>query len=226
MATIFWIILISASVFYVYQRTSRSSPLKSLPRNQNVELIKVLLSLEGQPLNELFRLYSDEFGQSAARYARQTYQKWKAGEVRPNRQTFNRLLINLPKIMSFDLKCEILRKLKEAYCSKDSYQLTVYTDDWKDKLTPLINGIIDRSYTAELPKPIAERLRWLSENEMHVAGAILAESQAEESRNAAAQLQQEIFNIERLLADVKGKKKITQTLKFPYGIITLKIKRR
>src|SRR5215217_664385 len=80
-------------------------PIFSLNRRQkfhNAELVKTLLSLEEESLEKLFKLYKAEFGEGAAGYARRTYKKWKAGEVRPNRQTFNRFLVYLPKVMSYD----------------------------------------------------------------------------------------------------------------------------
>ena len=226
MAYIISAILLGAVLICVYKIIFPSRPLKSPPRFQNAELVKVLLGLEEKQLNDLFELYEDEFGRSAARYARRTYHKWKAGEVRPNRQTFNRFLVHLPEVMSFDLKCEVLRKLREAYCVKDNYQLTVYTDDWKEVLTPLIANIIDKAYTAEIPKQIERRLRWLSGDEMDIAHAILAGSQARESENTISLLQQEIFNIEQMLINSGGTRKVTHELKLPYGTITLKIKRR
>lgn len=193
----------------------------------NAELIKTLLSLEEESLDELFALYKEEFGEGAAAYARRTYKKWKAGEVRPNRQTFNRFLVYLPKVMNYDLKCEVLRRLMEEYCAGNDYKITVFTDDWEETLTPLVTGIIDKSYTARLPKPVEDKLKWLAEDEMQAARGILKRSQAEESRIAVSMLRQEFEQIEKLLAAAgRGKSKVTHQLKFPYGTITLKIKRR
>ncbi|HYJ47646.1 MAG TPA: hypothetical protein VEV81_13610 [Pyrinomonadaceae bacterium] len=223
---IFLVIVAAALLFYVYFRATPPFVRQSPSPSKTAELVKVLLRLEEKPLDELFRLYREQFGQGAARYARHTYLKWKAGEVRPNKQTFDRLLIHLPKVMSFDLKCEVLRKLREEYCSKDNYELTVYTDDWKEKLNPLVAAVIEKTYTAELPRQIEKRLRWLSENEMQAARAILAESQARESRMALALLQQEISEVENLLAKTRGARKVTHQLKLPCGTITLRIKRR
>ena len=221
-------VLLAAILICVYKIIFPSRAPQARLQFHNADLIKVLLNLEEKQLNELLELYKIEFGQNAARYARQTYQKWKAGEVRPNKQTFNRLLVHLPEVMSFDLKCEVLRELREAYCAKDNYELTVYTDDWKDKLNPLVTTMIDKSYAAQLPAQVEKRLRWLSGGEMRVANALLAHSQAEESRNAFSLLEQEISNIEQMLADAGRARrgKVTHKLKLPWGTITLKIKRR
>lgn len=224
------IVGIAAVIFII--SSSKSNVFRSLfSSNQqqkfhNTELVRTLLNLEADSLNELLRLYKDEFGSGAAAYARRTYQKWKAGEVRPNRQTFERFLVHLPKVMSYDLKCEVLRRLMEEYCAKDRYELTVYTNDWEETLEPLVKKIIDKPYTAELPKQIENRLKWLAEDETLTAQDILRKSQVEEGRIAVSMLRQEFAAIENLLAATKGKRQVTHEMKFPYGTITLKIKRR
>lgn len=214
------IILVNKFGLSVFSSNQRS-------KFHNAELVKTLLSLEEESLDKLFKLYKSEFGGGAAGYARRTYQKWKTGKVRPNRQTFNRFLVYLPKVMSYDLKCEILRHLMEEYCAGNHYKITVFTDDWEKTLTPLVTDIINKSYTARLPKPVEEKLRWLSEDEMQIAQSILKKSQVEESKIAVSMLRQEFEQIEKLLdATADRKSKVTHKLKFPYGTITLKIKRR
>lgn len=224
-----YLILAAIVILIIVLVNKFDSPLfssKSRQKIHNTELVKTLLNLEEESLDKLFQLYKDEFGTGAARYARQTYQKWKDGKVRPNRQTFERFLVHLPKVMSYDLKCEVLRHLMEEYCARNDYQLSVFTDDWEETLTPLVKNIIDKPYTAELPKPIEEKLKWLSEGEMQIAQDILKKSQVEESKIAVSMLRQEFENIENLLAETAGKHKVTHKLKFPYGTITLNIKRR
>jgi hypothetical protein len=225
-ALIFFIFVIHSisaeKIHGFFDKFSRGGHLKL----QNAELVKTLLNLDEKSRGELFELYKAEFGTGAARYARQTFQKWKAGKVRPNNQTFQRFLVHLPKVMSFDLKCEVLRHLMEQYCAKDKYQLTVYTDDWEQTLEPLVRKIIDKPYAAELPKEIEDKLKWLADGETLLARDILRRSQVEEGKIAVSMLRQEFAGIENLLAETKGKRKVTHQLKFPYGTITLNIKRR
>jgi hypothetical protein len=190
------------------------------------EILKVLFNLNENSLDQLLKLYKESFGTGAARYARKTYQKWKTGKVHPNHQTFERFLVHLPKVMSYDLKCEVLRHFMEEYCSQDNYQITVFTDDWETTLTPLVKEIIDKPYAAELPKEVQKKLTWLADGEMQVAQEILRQSQVEEGKIAVSMLRQEFENIEKLLAETHLKPKVTHELKFPYGTITLNIKRR
>ena len=104
-----------------YKTYSARRWLKPDRRFHNSKLVSVLLSLDDDEVEELLALYKKEFGGGAARYARKTYRKWKSGEVRPITQTFERFLVHLPKVMSFDLKVEVLRALMEEYATKDKY---------------------------------------------------------------------------------------------------------
>lgn len=224
-ATIFAIIIISVLVVFVSLKTISFARSQRFVKTET-NLIKTLLNLDNQTLEELFKLYRKEFGANAASYARKTYQKWKDGKVRPNNQTYRRFLIHLPKVMSYDLKCEVLRHFMEQYCSNEKYELSVYTDNWEENLTPLVKEIIDKPYTATLPKEIEKKLQWLADGEMQIAQDILRKSQIEEGKIAVSMLRQEFAEIEHLLEKTADRSKVTHTLKFPYGTITLKIKRR
>lgn len=223
----FAIIAFSFLIFgYLIYRYKISHFLPKAPTEiPDSELVNLLLSLDEKSLNELFKLYKNKFGRGAAYYARRTYLKWKAGRVRPNRQTFERFFVQLPKVMSYDLKCEVLRKLMQEYAAKDVYELTVSVDDWEEKLTPLIKTMTEKAYTAALPHLIEEKLQWLAEDEMQIARKILRNSQIEEGKIAVSMLRREIADIENLLEKTKGKSRVTHRLKFPYGTINLEIKR-
>ena len=228
MEYIIGLVIIGILVFVYANKTKALNVISpdSPTKIQDADLVKTLLSLDEESLDELLKLYKNQFGRGAGRYARNTFQKWKAGKVRPNRQTFERFLIQLPKVMSYDLKCEVLRRLMEEYCSQNDYRITVFTDDWETTLEPLVKRIIDKSYTVELPRVIEEKLHWLADGEMQTAHDILKESQIKESRLAVSMLREEISEIETLLVELKGDRRVTHQLKFPYGIVTLEIKRR
>jgi len=226
-----WIfLLVSAAVaaLYFFYRSpfqDRLSP-RRRSSNKNAELVRVLLDLDQDSLAQLMELYEQQFGDGAARYAKQTYEKWKNGKVKPNKQTFRRFLINLPKVMSFDLKCEVLRKLREAYCARDQYKLTVHTDDWKEKLTPLVDSLMAKKRRTELPAELQRRLIWLAEDDAQLANTLLDSSQHQQSLDALTMLDREFHNIEGLLENADGRGKVTHTIRLPYGNIVLNVRRR
>lgn len=195
-------------------------------RRPDADMVKVVLGLEQKALDDLFRLYRQEFGAEAARYARRTYNKWKSGEVRPNRQTFDRFLLHLPSVMSFDLKCEVLRKLRQEYCPKADYRLTVDTRSWREDVTPLVAEMVNKSYAAQLPRYVERKLRWLAADDMQLARSLLAQSQAQESQNTLFLLEREFANMEQLLSATGQRGEVTHTVKLPLGTITLTVERR
>ena len=220
-------VLVTALAFIsqaILRKQRRERPL--IYRRPDADMVKVVLSLEQKTLEDLFSLYKREFGPEAARYARRTYNKWKSGEVRPNRQTFNRFLVHLPSVMSFDLKCEVLRKLRQEFCPQNEYQLTVDTRSWREDVAPLVEEVVRKSYTARLPRYVERKLRWLAADDMQLARSILIESQAQESRNALFLLEREFANIEQLLQATGGRGEVTHTVRLPLGTITLTVERR
>ena len=189
-------------------------------------LVSTLVGLNDTALDDLLGIYKKEFGPGPARYARRTLKKWKAGEVQPATQTFERFLLHLPKVMSFELKCEVLRHFMEEFAAKDNYELDVHTDDWEEKLDPLVRQIIDKAFTANLPAEVERKLEWLVDGDMQVARAMLRASQAAESRLMVSTLHEEFENLERILVEKHLKPRVTHVLEFPYGTIKLNVKRR
>ena len=226
----FILILIAVAVIAVLiNRGMKGSGFFSFPGRSKYgqsALVSVLLNLPAAKTDELLQLYKAEFGKGPAQYARKTINKWKSGRVQPATQTYRRFLIHLPKVMSYDMKCEVLRHFMQEFATKSNYKLDVHTDDWKEKLDPMIEEIIGRAYTARLPLEVENKLRWLGDGDMQAAQNILRASQIEESRIMVATLHEEFANLELLLSQDNLKPRVTHVLKFPYGTIELEIKRR
>lgn len=204
----------------------RKKKVEQPPDDLEADLVETLLGLGEGEIEELFRLYRAQFGAGPARYARKTYRKWRTRQVYPSPQTFERLLVHLPKVMSFDLKCEVLRRLRLEYCARDDYELTVYTDDWRETLGPVVASAVEKAQRASLPERVARRLDWLAAGEMRAAEALLAESQARESRATYELMETEMAAMERLLEESGGTGRVTHTLRLPCATIRLDVRRR
>lgn len=217
------LLILSALAAAMFRRARVAGTAAARPIRDS-DVVRVVLGLRPAVVDELFDLYAKEFGAGAARYARRTRRKWEAGEVRANRQTFERLLVRLPGVMSFDLKCEVLRKLREEFCPKSHYEVSVGVEGWRESVAPLVDSLVRKSYASELPRQIERRLKWLAADDMRVARAILDESRARESRNALELLERELPEIARLVEGGGRGTRVTHTIRLPPGSITLKIK--
>src|SRR3990172_9567916 len=133
------IVFVIGLLFYLFNRGSFSSRSKRISQSsQNAELIKVLLNLDQDSLEELFKLYRQQFGNGAARYARVTYLKWKAGEVRPNRETFRRFLLYLGYCF-----CDVSHpkcRLPTAHSSQKAFSTAAEASKTRRRAIPLANN--------------------------------------------------------------------------------------
>jgi hypothetical protein len=175
-------------------------------------------------LEDFFSHYKRKFGPSAAAYAKKTYDSWKSGKTAPSAQTSERLLETLPTFLPLSVKCDLLRKLREHYRSPESHNLTVSAYAWREPIKPLVERLIHRAYTAELPESVESRLDWLSSGSMQATKALLKEAEAIAAKNTVAYLEREFQNIERLLS-VPSNKLVTHTISLPYGTIRVTINR-
>lgn len=114
----------------------------------------------------------------------------------------------------------------EEYSQKADYELDVSVGDWEEKLTPLVEQVVDKAFTAQLPKELERKLQWLGEGDMIAAQKILRASKAQESRIIVSTLREEFDNIEKLLAENHLKPRVSHVIRFPYGTISLNIKNK
>ena len=178
-------------------------------------------ALDAPALETFFQTYKSQYGSSAASYARKTYANWKEGEIEPSGQTSERLLEILPSFLSFHTKCALLQKLRDRYRNPESHQLTLSVYNWRRAVLPLVQHLIHKSYTAELPESVQSRLTWLSSGSMQAAKALLAEAEAQAARLSVGLLDAEFKNIDRLLNSLPGKRIIQHSITLPYGTIKI-----
>lgn len=88
--------------FWGHRHRSQREMLSAMVGGFDRDVLEKFYTLSTGQLARLFNIYSDEYGDSAAGYAREVYDEWKAGIVRPSAQTINRLLDHLPKVLNFD----------------------------------------------------------------------------------------------------------------------------
>lgn len=209
-----------------YGYPSKRAQLSALVGGFDLDVLEKFYALTPGQLERLLDIYSAVYGSGAAEYARKTFPDWRSGETRPSAQTISRLLDNLPHVLNFDGKCDLLRKLRERHRKPESLSIKVKADDWRDAVVPLVKRVIGRAYNANLPEVVEQRLAWLSSGDMQAARAILSHAQAIEGAVAVSLLQDEMLNIETALANLPGRKKVTHTICLPYGNIHLAISGR
>jgi predicted transcriptional regulator len=204
---------------------SRKARLSAILGGFDKDILDTFYQLDWRQFDLLIAYYRQDYGDSAAAYARRTYPRWKYGEVDPSGQTIERLLITLPRVLDIGVKCDLLRKLRERHRKKDNISLKVDPNNWRETIEPIVLNIVRKAYTAELPQVVQDRLTWLSSSDMQAAKALLSEAEAVEGRIAISLLHKEFANIDILLSSLAKGSKITHTIILPYGNVNLTIKR-
>jgi hypothetical protein len=215
----------SYTPFWGYRQTLKEQ-LSAMMGGFDKDVLEKFYTLTPAQLAHLLNIYTAKFGDSPGAYARKTYENWKLGLVRPSAQTIDRLLESLPLVLNFDGKCDLLRKLRERHRKIEHHTLRVKVDNWRDRVVPLAKTIIQKAYLANLPEAVEKRLTWLSNGDMQVAHAILSQAQALEGALAVRLLQAEMQHLETALTNLPGRKKVTHTIRLPYGHIQLRISGR
>jgi hypothetical protein len=139
-------------------------------------------------------------------------------------QTTERLLQILRPFLGAPVKHELLRKLRERYRQPESLSLEVTTLNYRSLVMPLVERLISKAYTANLPAELETRLAWLSDDDATAGKALLAGAEAAAMAISVARLDQEFSQMERLLT-VTPKGRVTHRIELPYGVITLSVKR-
>ncbi len=188
------------------------------------EVREAFLSLPKNRLLDFFFYYERRYGNGARAYAEKAVLKWRTGNTRMSAQTTERLLQILPPFLGAPVKHELLRKLRERYRQPESLSLEVTTLNYRSLVMPLVERLISKAYTANLPAELETRLAWLSDDDATAGKALLAGAEAAAMAISVARLDQEFSQMERLLT-VTPKGRVTHRIELPYGVITLSVKR-
>ena len=182
------------------------------------------LGLSKYKLQDFFFHYEKRYGSGARVYAEKAFLKWQVGATRMSAQTTERLLQVLPPFLGTIVKYELLRKLRERHRLPERHSLEVTTTNYKSLVGPLVQRIIGRAYSNNLPADLEQRLSWLCHDDTQAAGSLLAGAEALAMEAVLSRLDEEFIQMERLLA-AQPKGKIIHVIELPYGIVTLSVRK-
>jgi hypothetical protein len=185
---------------------------------------EAFLALKSSQLLNFFFHYEKRYGLGARSYAEQAFMKWKVGSTRMSAQTTDRLLQVLPPFLGTQVKYDLLRKLRERYRQSESHQLEVTTLNYKGVVKPVVERLVSKAYSANLPESIESRLKWLTDDDASAAKSLMAGAEAAAMKITLSRLDEEFAAMDRLLL-LNPKGKLTHRIELPYGVLTLLVRR-
>lgn len=194
--------------------------------DKDIELI--FLNLDSSSRESIFYQYGKEYGESAEKYARNTFLKWKSGATKLSGQTAERLLNLLPPFLSQDKRYELVKKLRDYYMNErqTNERVTTSPELWKQDLLPVVNRIVEKSSNFKLPEELKTRVAWLSGGDAESANKILKSVEQEEAKLRTAYLDVEFRRIDQYVNIVENTQSVAHTITLPQGTIHVTIQQK
>lgn len=185
---------------------------------------RLFLALDRDELHELLRDYEDEFGKSAATYARKTFPKWKNGTVRMSGEVAERLLNLVPPLLPRETRFELVKKLRASSFRKVYRRVHSKPDCWRGDLAPVIAEVVSNGSTAKISDAVKNRVSWLANGDVSATEQLLLAAEKDEAITRLVYLDAELRRIEAMVAQLGHlNTSISHQIDLPQGTIDLTI---
>lgn len=202
------------------QRERLSSTFGGIDR----DIERIFLSMAPADLSLLLYYYEEEFGRSAATYARKTYPRWKCRKVRMSGQVAERLLSLVPPLLSQEERFKLIKKLRIANLRKLDLRVDSAPDQWREALAPAIRELVDHGAAALIPDAVKARAAWLADGDTQAAEALLRAAELDEAVGRLAYLEEEFRQLDAMVAELQNHQHtISKVIELPQGRIRVTI---
>ncbi|MBI3973458.1 MAG: hypothetical protein HY332_19470 [Chloroflexi bacterium] len=178
-------------------------------------------SLPWSKLERVFRIYGDQYGDGAERYARTAYEKWRTGAVAPSGQTLTRLLNVVPEVIDFPTKLALYRRLRNAHRQHERLTVTLTGATDLALVEDAARRIVERARAQPLPFAVENCLTWLSQGDGLVARQLVSEAEVHEGEAVAGALRRELTTLRDMLERSLVPVDASHFVQLPCGLITV-----
>lgn len=141
---------------------------------------KAFLTLDEYALDSLMSDYGSIHGDSAERYARNTYPRWKSGATKLSGQTLERLIELIQPYLAPEERHDILLKVLSKHKRSGAHQsirvnIKEPTEGFR-QIDDALERLRSEDPLAFIPEHVMEAATWLYDDDMTAARAMLAEA--------------------------------------------------
>jgi hypothetical protein len=135
---------------------------------------KYFFSLPPNELKQIFDEYGRKYGKVKQEYAEETFQKWKAGQVKMSGLVAGRLFNLLPPRMPLQQKYALVETLWKEYCPKSDKVLLIGPDANQLEIIDTIQShLLDVVVNYDIPEPLQNRFNWLCGGDVNIKQQLL-----------------------------------------------------
>lgn len=168
------------------------------------EIRNAFMSLDEDARDELFSDYGAVHGDSAEKYARKAFPKWKSGATTLSGQTMERLIELVPPYISPEQRFAILQLvLKQHKKSGSRKTIRINVKEPEQGFSELQEALASMSHydvLAHLPENVMKAASWLYDDDITAARAMLAEAESLENDMIRSKARKEIEILRRTIS--------------------------
>lgn len=168
------------------------------------DMRKAFLILAEDALDSLMSDYGSIHGDSAERYARNTYPRWKSGATKLSGQTLERLIELIQPYLSAEERHDILLKVLSKHKRSGANQsIRVNIKEPKEgfrQIDDALEKLRSEDPLAFIPEHVMEAATWLYDDDMTAARAMLAEATRAETDLLRANAIKEVSLLKRTIS--------------------------
>lgn len=188
---------------------------------------QAFLALDDEALNELFADYGSFYGDTAEKYARKTFSKWKCRETKLSGQTMERLVALVPPYLSaekrFGLLQEVLNRHKPSANAKPFRSIKINSKESSAgfaELDAVLATMIQEEELAHIPEKVMDAAKWLYDDDITVARAMLAQAESKQNEIIKTSAAKEIALLRRAVGSGQVKQ-ATYHVEMPAGKLSV-----
>lgn len=187
------------------------------------------LTLNATDLDVLLSEYGRINGEGAEKYARQTYPKWKGRRTKLSGKVMERLIVLVPPFLSSEERYGLLEDVLKTHqadgTKKTNVEISVNAESPARgfaEVWPKLQQIQHTDALAYLPESVMETARWLYDNDMTTARAMLARATRIENEQAKKNAVREIQLLQQTVESGKVHT-ASYYARFPAGGLSIRV---
>jgi hypothetical protein len=171
------------------------------------DIKKVFLTLDANAIDGLMSEYGLIYGDTAERYARETYGHWQSGSIRLSGKTISRLIKLIPPRLGPQQRYEILLKvLKQHEIARKRPKIPVKINlqnpsEGFRQIDRMLEDSEPDDLLALIPEAVIEAAKWLSDDDITAARAMLAEIKKTEANLLKDKAIKEVGLLKRAISE-------------------------
>lgn len=168
------------------------------------DMRKAFLTLDEDALDSLMSDYGSIHGDTAERYARKTYPSWKSGSTKLSGQTLERLVELIQPYLEPEQRHDILLKVLSKHKRSGTHQsIRVNIKEPAEgfrQIDDALEKLRSDDPLAFIPEHVMEAAKWLYDDDMTAARAMLAEATRAETDLLRANAIREVSLLKRTIS--------------------------